>query len=120
MLGVGKARACVELAATPEEREGGLMFRQKLGEDHGMLFVFPESAPQRFWMKNTLLPLSIAFIDDGGVVINIEDMQPLTVDAHASLGPARVALEMNQGWFRRHAVAPGARIQGLPSAAAAH
>ena len=112
-LDIGGHKLTVEIASRPEQLERGLMFRRALPEDRGMLFVF--AAPQilRFWMKNTYLPLSIAFIDADGVIVNITDMKPQTENIHRSAAPAKFALEVNQGWFRRHGVAAGARIDGL-------
>ncbi len=102
-----------ELARTPNERRRGLMQRNFLPEDHGMLFVF--EAPQRvcMWMKDTPLPLSVAFLDARGVVLNIADMQPLSLEPHCAAGDALYALEMAQGWFASRRVLPGSRIQGL-------
>jgi len=106
----------VELAATEEQREQGLMYREKMDRHAGMLFVFDSSAPQCMWMKNTALPLSVAFLDEGGRIINIEDMQPYTYDSHCSTRgvPARYALEMHLGWFRAHQVRPGMVVGKLP------
>jgi|SRR5690606_29449301 len=104
----------VELAVTDGDRARGLMFREKLGRDDGMLFVFAEPAYQSMWMKNTLIPLSVAFVDAGGTILSIHDMQPKTLDAHMSAGPAVYAIETNLGWFARKRIGPGARITGLP------
>lgn len=103
-----------ELAATDEARTMGLMHREHLEKNRGMLFVFPKPAIQAMWMKNTLIPLAVAFIDDRGRIINIEEMRPNTLDAHAAKGPARYALEMNGGWFRERGISPGAVVKGLP------
>lgn len=103
-----------ELAATPQSRMVGMMFRDKVAPNHGMLFIFDDKAPQCFWMRNTLLPLSIAFIDDDGTVTQIEDMAPKTENSHCSKKPVRFALEMEQGWFARKGIAAGARLTGLP------
>jgi hypothetical protein len=104
----------VEVARTDEEHERGLMFRKELAEDAGMLFVFPEAAPRTFWMKNTLLPLDMIFIDEAGVVAGVvRDAEPLTL-APRSPGPdvaARWVLEVRGGWAARHGVAPGARVR---------
>jgi uncharacterized membrane protein (UPF0127 family) len=102
-----------EVANTDESRARGLMFRKSLAANHGMLFVFPEAGPQCMWMRNTYLPLSVAFIDERGVIINIADMQPQTDDSHCATRPARYALEMNQGWFAGKGIKPGARISGI-------
>jgi uncharacterized protein len=103
-----------EVAQTPEQRGIGLMHRAKMGANEGMLFVFETPTQQCFWMKNTLLPLSIAFLADDGRVVNIEDMAPQTLNGHCSRQPVRFALEMNQGWFARRGIKPGSRLQGGP------
>ena len=103
-----------EIASTPQTRERGLMFRKDLAPNHGMLFVFQSASQQCFWMMNTLIPLSIAFIKDDGAIINIADMKPLSKDNHCSTEPARYALEMEQGWFAKRGITPGKPILGLP------
>ena len=103
-----------EVASTPEQRAIGLMHRPTMPANDGMLFVFERAGQQCFWMKNTLLPLSIAFLDDDGTVVNIEEMKPQTLDSHCSARPVRFALEMNQGWFSKRAIKPGAKITGAP------
>lgn len=104
-----------EVAQSPDERATGLMFREKMDANHGMLFVFEAPArTQCFWMKNTLLPLSIAFLADDGTVVNVADMQPQTTASHCSLKPVRYALEMNQGWFAKRGIGAGARLSGAP------
>jgi uncharacterized protein len=103
-----------EVAQTPQERGIGLMHRRSMGANEGMLFVFEQPAEQCFWMKNTLLPLSIAFVADDGRVTNIEDMAPQTLDGHCSKQPVRFALEMNQGWFAKRGIKAGSRLQGGP------
>lgn len=105
-----------EVAQTPEERSIGLMFRQTMGANDGMLFAFDEPAPQCFWMKNTLLPLSVAFVADDGVVVNVENMKPQTLDSHCSTKPVRFVLEMNEGWFAKRGIKAGAKLQGTPFA----
>jgi len=97
----------LEIADTPFLRDKGLMFRESLGGNEGMLFVFPDDDRRGFWMKNTLIPLSIAFIDREGYVINIEDMNPNDLQSKYSQAPARYALEMNSGWFDRNRVSSG-------------
>jgi uncharacterized membrane protein (UPF0127 family) len=98
----------VELAATPAARSCGLSRREDLPQNQGMLFIFPESRPQTFWMKDTQIPLSIAFLDDSGKIINIQDMAPMQTDVlYPSSGPAKYALEVNQGWFKRHEIEVG-------------
>lgn len=99
-------------------RMQGLMFREKMAANDGMLFVFPERERQCMWMKNTLLPLSVAFIDEAGVILNVENMKPRTEDSHCSAGPARYALEMNTGWFKARNIKPGLKIIGLEKAGA--
>ncbi|TVP83871.1 MAG: DUF192 domain-containing protein [Thioalkalivibrio sp.] len=103
----------VEIADTPEAMARGLMFREYLPEDHGMLFVWPGDQAVGMWMKNTLIPLSVAFIDREYRIRNIARMEPRSLRVHASEGPVRYALEVNRGWFERHGVAPGMRIDGL-------
>lgn len=103
-----------EIANSPESRERGLMLRQSLGANEGMLFVFDKPDQQCFWMRNTLIALSIAFIADDGSIINLADMTPKTETPHCSKGSVRYALEMNQGWFAKHGIEAGTRINGLP------
>lgn len=105
-----------EVAATDSTRSTGLMHRRIMPENRGMLFVFPAPAPQSFWMMNTYIPLSIAFIDESGTIINIADMQPLTTNPHPSARPAQYALEMNQGWFAKRGIKAGMKIIGLANA----
>lgn len=111
-IGVHLIRA--EVATSDDERARGLMFREKMGTNEGMVFRFPEARKVCMWMKNTVLPLSVAFLDEDGRIINIEDMQPQTLDAHCGNKPARYALEMNQGWFKQRNVKPGEIVSGLP------
>ncbi len=101
-----------EVARTPQQRATGLMLRKTLGTNEGMLFVFERPGVQCFWMKNTLLPLSIAFLKDDGEIVNIADMQPGALESHCSKLPVRLALEMNQGWFAKRGVAAGSRLGG--------
>ena len=102
-----------EVAADFASRAQGLMYRSAMPSNAGMLFIFDEASAQCMWMKNTLIPLSVAFIDDRGSVINIEDMAPQTEDSHCARKPARYALEMNRGWFAARGIKPGARIGGI-------
>jgi uncharacterized membrane protein (UPF0127 family) len=102
-----------ELAHTDETRIRGLMFRRQLPENQGMLFVYPDKSRQAMWMKNTYIPLSVAFIDAKGRILNIEDMTPHSEDAHWSAGEAAFALEMNRGWFAKRRIRAGARVEGL-------
>jgi uncharacterized membrane protein (UPF0127 family) len=99
-----------EVAADPGSRATGLMFRQSLGPNQGMLFVFGERAMHCFWMRNTLIPLSIAFLDDSGRIVNIADMAPQTEDSHCPAAPVRYALEMEKGWFERRGIAAGSQL----------
>ena len=101
-----------QVASTPDQRMTGLMHRKEMPQQEGMLFVFEVPSQQCFWMKNTLLPLSVAFVADDGAIVNIEDMAPQTVDSHCSHKPVRYVLEMNKGWFARRGIKPGARLGG--------
>ena len=103
-----------EVAATPDERERGLMHRRQMGANQGMVFLFDQLAAQCMWMKNTLIPLSVAFIANDGRILNIENMAPQTEDNHCAAKPARYALEMNRGWFSKHGITAGMKISGLP------
>ncbi len=116
VLTINQHNLTAEIARTPDERSTGLMNRFSLKPDHGMLFVFERTEPLAFWMKNTFVPLSIAFIAEDGRIINIEDMAPQTEDTHLSKGPARYALEMKKGWFAEKGIGPGAVVKGLPAA----
>lgn len=103
-----------EVAQTPQQRQIGLMNRPSLPPNGGMLFAFEVPAQQCFWMKNTLLPLSIAFLADDGTIVNIEEMKAQTLESHCSKKPVRFALEMNQGWFDKRGIKPGTKIAGAP------
>jgi len=103
-----------ELANTPYSRMVGMMYRESTPPNHGMLFVFEDKQQHCFWMRNTPLPLSIAFIDDDGTIVNIADMAPKSDDSHCPARPIRYALEMEKGWFQKKGVKAGARIAGLP------
>ena len=111
---IGKHPLKVEVVANDEQRARGLMFREKMGRNEGMLFVFDEPAYQSMWMKNTLIPLSVAFLDSNGVILNIRDMQPQALDTHTSAGPALYAIETNKGWFAERGIREGTRVTGLP------
>ena len=115
-LKVAGNKITAEVADTVETRTLGLMHRFSLRQDYGMVFVFARAEPLGFWMKNTFIPLSIAFIDSNGQILNIDDMAPQTENTHPSRGPALYALEMRKGWFRDHGVKAGDRIEGLPPA----
>ncbi len=106
----------VEIASKEPQRMQGLMFRRKLGRDDGMLFIFEEPAYHSMWMKNTLVPLSVAFLDADGRILNILDMEPETLDTHTAAGPAIYAIETNKGWFAAHRVKAGDKVSGLPPA----
>ena len=103
-----------EVAANDPQRQQGLMFREKMEGNTGMVFVFDQASKQCMWMKNTPLPLSVAFLDEKGAVINVEDMQPHSLESHCSKKPAKYALEMNVGWFKQRNIKPGIVIGGLP------
>ncbi len=113
-LKVGSHALKVEVALTDEQRMTGLMFREALGKDDGMLFIFDEPAYQSMWMKNTLIPLSVAFVDAQGTILNILDMEPQTLDSHTSAGPATYAIETNKGWFAGRKIKAGEKVAGLP------
>jgi len=102
-----------ELAADFGSRMQGLMFREALGPNAGMLFVFDEASTHCMWMKNTLIPLSVAFIDERGTIVNIADMQPQTEQSHCAAKPVPYALEMAKGWFVQRGIKPGMKIGGL-------
>ena len=113
-LNAGMHVITAELANTPNQRTIGLMFRKSMGPNEGMLFVFEEASEQCFWMKNTLIPLSIAFIADDGAIVNIDHMAPQTLDGHCSAKPVRYVLEMNDGWFAKRGIKAGSKIGGKP------
>jgi uncharacterized protein len=115
-LTIGSHSLVAEVASTESQRGTGLMHRRMLPENRGMLFVFPDLALHGMWMMNTFLPLSVAFIDRDGTIINIADMQPHTTDTHNAIRPAKYALEMNQGWFRKRGIKAGDKVQGLEKA----
>lgn len=115
-LSAGMHLIKAEVAANDAERQQGLMYREKMANNAGMVFVFDGPATQCMWMKNTLLPLSVAFIDANGRILNIEDMKPQTLDSHCSKGQVLYALEMNLGWFKQKNIKPGSTIEGLPPA----
>lgn len=113
-LSIGINVIQAEVAATDADRQQGLMNRTRMGASEGMVFDFGAPAGVCMWMKNTLIPLSVAFIDSEGKIVNIEDMQPETTDSHCAKKTVRYALEMNQGWFKQKNVKPGTKIDGLP------
>ena len=108
-----------EIAASMGTRAQGLMQRKSMPQGAGMVFLFDEAATHCMWMKNTLIPLSVAFIDERGEIVNIADMQPLDETTHCATRPARYALEMNQGWFKKRGIAAGTPIKGLEQVSAA-
>ena len=112
-LRIGEHSIRAELANTPQTRRNGLMYRQKLAGSSGMIFVFPNAQSVSMWMKNTPVPLSVAFIGADGRILNIEDMEPHSEQTHSSDGSATYALEMNQGWFAARDIRKGARVSGL-------
>ena len=115
-LTVGFHRIEAEVAATPEHRVVGLMHRKSMPQQRGMLFVFPEVERHCMWMRNTFLPLSVAFLDEKGVILNIEDMQPETENNHCAAKDARYALEMNLGWFKARGAKAGTPIGAIDRA----
>jgi uncharacterized membrane protein (UPF0127 family) len=115
-LGAGMHLIHAEVANTYENRMQGLMYRKTLGANDGMLFVFTEDDKHCMWMKNTLVPLSVAFIDAKGRIVSIHDMEPQTENSHCSAGVARYALEMNKGWFKSKGITAGAQLRGLEKA----
>jgi len=111
-LSAGMHQIDAQIAQTNEQRATGLMYRKEMPQHEGMLFVFERPSVQCFWMKDTLLPLSAAFVADDGTVVNIADMKPLALDSHCSDKPVRYVLEMNQGWFAKKGVKPGMKLTG--------
>jgi uncharacterized membrane protein (UPF0127 family) len=116
VLHVGKATLNTEIASTDAQRERGLMYRQKLADNDGMIFIMPGIAPATFWMKNTLIPLSIAFLDHSGVILEIHDMKPLdeTITSSESAQIA-YAIETNVHWFALNGIKPGDKITPAPN-----
>lgn len=117
-LTAGMYRIHAQLAQLPQQREVGLMYRKEMPQTEGMLFVFETPGVQCFWMKNTILPLTAAFVADDGTVVNLADMKPQTTDSHCSDKPVRFVLEMNQGWFKSHSIKAGFKLAGPVFAAA--
>lgn len=115
-LSAGFHRIEAEVAADAQNRQVGLMNRKTMPTQRGMLFVFTEKNTHCMWMRNTFIPLSVAFLDEDGVIINIEDMQPQTESNHCAKVPARFALEMNLGWFAQRAIKPGSKLNGIAKA----
>jgi len=113
-LNAGMHLIRAEVVSDPGTRAQGLMYRKTMAQNAGMLFIFDEPQVHCMWMKNTLIPLSVAFIDDRGAIVNIEEMKPQTEDSHCAAQPVRYALEMNRGWFAARGVKPGSRLGGIP------
>lgn len=103
-----------QVAITPSQHAIGLMHRKELDQQEGMLFVFPSVGMQCFWMKNTQIPLTAAFLADDGMILNLADMKPQTEDSHCPIKPVRYVLEVNKGWFAKRGIKPGMRISGAP------
>lgn len=114
MLSAGIHQIDTQVALTPEQHQIGLMYRSEMPQGEGMLFVFQNPSKQCFWMKNTILPLTAAFVADDGSIVNLEDMKPQTTDSHCSLKPVRYVLEMNQGWFAKKGIKAGFKLSGRP------
>jgi len=112
-LSAGMHLIRAEVAADMSTRSRGLMFRKSLAPNAGMVFVFDEASQHCMWMKNTYVPLSVAFLDEQGTIINIEDMAPQTEDTHCARQPARYALEMDRGWFASRGIKPGTKLGGI-------
>lgn len=113
-LAAGMHQIDAQVAADVNSRTFGLMYRRDMPQHEGMLFVFDHPSVQCFWMRNTYLPLTAAFIADDGTIVNLVDMKPLTTDSHCSTKPVRFVLEMNQGWFAKKAIKAGSRLTGPP------
>ena len=113
-INAGMYQIDAQVAAAPLERQIGLMYRKEMPQQEGMLFVFEQASPQCFWMKNTLLPLTAAFVADDGRIVNLVDMKPQTTDNHCSEEPVRYVLEMNQGWFAKKNIKKGFHLTGGP------
>lgn len=118
-LSAGIHRIRAEVAYTDATRQQGLMHRQTMAPQDGMLFVFEQSERFCMWMKNTYLPLSVAFLDETGAILNVEDMAPQTEQSHCAAKPARYALEMNLGWFSQRGLRAGSKISGIERAPSA-
>lgn len=113
-LRIGEATLSAEVADTDAERQLGLMHRDGLAPDHGMVFVYPDERPRGFWMRNTRIPLAIAFLDAQGRIVSLAEMAPFDERTTPSGRPAMYAVEMEQGWFQAHGVKVGAKVEGLP------
>ena len=113
-LAAGMHQIDAQVARTSEQRATGLMWRRDMPQHEGMLFVFEQPTKQCFWMMNTPSPLTAAFLDEDGTIVNLADMQPLSTQSHCSQRPVRFVLEMNQGWFQKKGLRAGARLSGEP------
>ena len=113
-LSAGMHQIDAQVAMQPEQRQIGLMYRQEMPVGEGMLFVFEQAGKQCFWMKNTLIPLTAAFVADDGTIVNLADMKPQVTDSHCSEKPVRYVLEMNAGWFAKKGIKAGNKLKGLP------
>jgi uncharacterized membrane protein (UPF0127 family) len=113
-LGAGMHIIKAEIAQTPQEHEIGLMYRNSMPANDGMLFAFDRPGQQCFWMKNTLLPLAVAFVADDGTIVNLDEMKPQTLDPHCSTKEVRFVLEMNKGWFTKRGIKAGDKLRGRP------
>lgn len=111
-LSAGMHQIDAQVALSPEQRQIGLMFRKEMPQHEGMIFVFEQLTEQCFWMRNTILPLTAAFVADDGTIVNLADMKPQTTDAHCSEKPVRYVLEMNKGWFVKKGIKAGSKLQG--------
>ena len=111
-LSAGMHQIDVQIALSPEQRQIGLMFRKEMPQHEGMIFVFEAPTKQCFWMKNTLLPLTAAFVADDGTIVNLDDMKPQTENPHCSTKPVRYVLEMNKGWFAKKGIKAGGKLSG--------
>ena len=114
MLGITFHSIKAEVAMTPKQHEIGLMHRTSMGPNDGMIFVSERPGQQCFWMKNTLIPLSVAFIADDGTIVNLDEMKPETLEPHCSAKPVRYVLEMNTGWFSKRGLKAGIKVTGQP------
>jgi uncharacterized protein len=113
-ISAGMHQIDAQVALTPDQRATGLMFRKQMPQNEGMLFAFEEPGVQCFWMRNTLLPLTAAFVADDGEIVNLADMKPQSTESHCSKRPVRYVLEMNQGWFAKRNIKAGSRLAGEP------
>lgn len=113
-IAAGMHQIDTQVAFTPEQRQTGLMWRKAMPMHEGMLFIFEQPSQQCFWMKNTLIPLTAAFVADDGTIVNLQDMKPQTTESHCSTKPVRYVLEMNKGWFAKKGIKAGSQLVGEP------